>query len=305
MTQTVRQSLVQTLALISGVASGLIALTGTLAARGVGVSPFPAPTPGIILQHQNATIPRTDGWTEIDAADPSDIGGTYVCDVARLWGGNGVPDISEAVQGVTTADCNFWATIDGVIHRAPKIIQYFIVRDGDGVCVYFPPSKTMLRLGNRAPNSNPLAGDGGCGPVLLEKAYAYINGGYANINETNPNLTALRFGFHTNAVFSFDPVTFKPRTPLQFAQACADVLAKGFPGRIDTLATNFSPLVAQHSYEVVSVDATTGVFTLLNPWNIDNPNTPANERLVTITAEQFLRISSVMPYVDAFGIKGA
>jgi hypothetical protein len=277
---------------------------GTLMNRaGSADSPFPAPTPGIRLHNQNATIPRADGWTEIDAADPADIGGTYACDVSKLWGGNGIPDVSEAVQGVTTADCNFWATIDGIIYKSPKLIQYFIVRDGDGVCVYFPPVKMMLRLGNRAPNANPLAGDGGCGPVLLEKAYAWINGGYANISETNPNLTALRFGFHTGSVFAFDPVTFQPLTPLQFAQACAAVLAKGFPGRIDTLGQNFSPLIAQHSYDVVSVDVATGIFTLLNPWNIDNPGTPVNEREVTITAADFMRIAGLMPYVDSVGVR--
>jgi len=222
---------------------------------------------------------------------PSSGGYTYQIASGTLFGPQGQPSYQQIVQG-EVGDCYLLAALGTLAQRDPQAIQAMITDNHDSLT---PGDDTYtVRFWNSDSNSwdyvtvdseLPVyswgqlvyAGMGSYASstsnvlwvALIEKAYAQENQEGTLGKTASNSYAALNSGFPFQALINLTGKTASYST-LTTAQALASIWSSGGMIILDTKQVTPDPsVVANHSYVVTGYNASTGVFTLFNPWGID------------------------------------
>ena len=234
--------------------------------------------------------------------DPS----KYKIDSDPLFGSKGVPLYTDANQG-ELGDCYLIASLGEIALQDPASIELMITSEGNGVysvrfdvdgqadyvtvnteLAYFTGSqewsnKSALVFANGSP----------IWAALIEKAYVELNAEPGVTGETTGNV------YYDIASGDAEPITLITGKPTAFysyneygseaswASGVQSIASSAFKAGEEVLVgtgdqiSNTSEFVSDHMFEVIGYNASTGLFTLYNPWGTDYAGT---DPAVTFTA---------------------
>lgn len=199
------------------------------------------------------------------------------------------PSINDINQGYL-GDCYLLSTLSSVAKTDPALIKKEIVANADGTYTVSFGAKlgTHIKVDAELPvwpdGQVAYAGLGQQGSLwvsLVEKAYvSYKNlkaNSYASINGGWMSDAFAALGLKSQTV------TNEGSSAALVATLAADLKAGDFTtfGTASSLPGN-SPMIADHAYEVDSVNVANNTVTFRNPWG----NGSANDGYVTVSAEQ-------------------
>lgn len=220
------------------------------------------------------------------------------------------PGYSDVRQG-SLGDCYFLSALGETAVRSPADITGMFIDNGDGtfaVRFYNSGQPEYVTVDGQL----PVDGDGNLiysdylypassstnelWVPLAEKAYAQLNAeGWTGQDGTNSFL-GIEGGWPWDVTLQITGETTTP--PLWHSLASAtnvpaavnDVVNAYNAGKFITLATGSTPItgiVGGHAYALVSYNPTTRIFTIFNPWGIDNPLESQYPGRLLLTAAQF------------------
>jgi hypothetical protein len=213
---------------------------------------------------------------------------------------NGVAytDVSQGAVG----DCYFMASLASVAQRTPSAIESMFIDNGDGTfTVRFYQSATMTQYvtvdrylptrdaaGDRLFASYGTDNDNATNELwvaLAEKAYAQINESGWIIQDGTNSYQGISGGWGANGIAHITGLeTFQSpmqaaitigisSTKLPTTLSSSQVIAKLAAGKLVTLTSNVetsnTSIPGNHVFTVTGYNATTGKFSVFNPWGYD------------------------------------
>ncbi|MFO0968101.1 MAG: C2 family cysteine protease [Gemmataceae bacterium] len=200
-------------------------------------------------------------------------------------------DIDQGQLG----DCYFLAALGDLANQSPQTIQNLFLDNQDGTYTVRFGSATGADyvtvdrwLPITAKNTFAYANDGqafnsGSNSLwvpLLEKAYAQVNhSGWLGRADSSDSYAALENGFSGDAMRQLTGLTasrditltaMESQTQLQNAVSAGDLVCLNTPKKPNTTyIVDGIKLVREHVYSVLGYDASTGLYTVFNPWNVN------------------------------------
>jgi hypothetical protein len=213
---------------------------------------------------------------------PLATGYTFKATTGSLFGSG--PQYTDLYQGYL-GDCYYLSTLGSIAQHAPAAIQNMFIANGDNtwtVRFYAGGAADYVTVDNQLPTYGGQLIFAGLGPqgklwvALAEKAYAQWNETGKEGRDGQNNYASIEGGWMdvvntqvlNHAATDYNVATTSDRNAMIAALAANKAVTIG---TINLPSDPYDGLYGDHAYNVVSYNASTGMFTLYNPWGIDQP----------------------------------